>query len=200
MFVVEDGAGRRTVRTRELVAELLGEGLSQNAVSRRLGLAKSTVAYHARNLGRPVDERCNRRYDWDAVQRFYDEGHSVAQCQERFGFSRETWNAARKRGDVVPRPIGKPIETLLVEGRTSRHNLKRRLVALGLKDGRCESCGIDSWLGAPLSLNLHHRNGRGDDNRLVNLALLCPNCHSQTDNFSGRNKRRTVRTTAAAAG
>jgi predicted HNH restriction endonuclease len=33
-------------------------------------------------------------------------------------------------------------------------------------------------------------NGVGDDNRLENLALLCPNCHSQIDNFAGRNVRR----------
>jgi hypothetical protein len=40
-----------------------------------------------------------------------------------------------------------------------------------------------------LSLALHHRNGDGEDNRLENLELLCPNCHSQTDTFAGRNRR-----------
>jgi hypothetical protein len=40
-----------------------------------------------------------------------------------------------------------------------------------------------------LSMALHHMNGDGLDNRLENLALLCPNCHAQTPNFSGRNRR-----------
>jgi predicted HNH restriction endonuclease len=36
---------------------------------------------------------------------------------------------------------------------------------------------------------LHHVNGEGTDNRLENLMMLCPNCHAQTPNFSGRNRR-----------
>ena len=39
---------------------------------------------------------------------------------------------------------------------------------------------------------LHHVNGDGSDNRLENLQMLCPNCHSQTENFAGR-KRRALR-------
>jgi 5-methylcytosine-specific restriction endonuclease McrA len=70
--------------------------------------------------------------------------------------------------------------------------LKRRLIKLGLKADRCEICGISAWRGAPLSLALHHVNGDGRDNRLENLQLLCPNCHSQTDNFAGRNVRRNT--------
>jgi hypothetical protein len=36
------------------------------------------------------------------------------------------------------------------------------------------------------------------DDRLENLALLCPNCHSQTENFAGRNVG--ARRTGAPAG
>jgi hypothetical protein len=67
-----------------------------------------------------------------------------------------------------------------------------RLIAAGRLENRCEECGISEWRGRPLSLDLHHRNGVKDDNRLENLTLLCPNCHRQTDTFAGRNRRRAA--------
>jgi hypothetical protein len=182
-------AGVRLVRTRERVAELLALGLSRGEVARRLGLSKSTVSYHARRLGAPVDERGARRYDWAVVQRYYDAGHSVRECQARFGFSRQTWSAAVRRGAVAPRPHALPLEQLFVVGVCrGRRNLKERLIRARLKDGECEECGLREWRGLPLSLALHHVNGDGLDNRLENLQLLCPNCHSQTANFAGRRR------------
>lgn len=182
-------------KTRAAVARLRAEGLSYNAISRRLGIAKSTIAYHARRLGVPADDRCARRYDWAEIQRAVDDGLSMRQCQSRFGFSSATWNKAVKRGAVVPRSWVIPIEDLLVVGRgaTSRTHLKGRLIKAGLKENRCEECGITEWRGKPLSMELHHVNGDGHDNRLENLQLLCGNCHSQTDNWGGRGMRRKRR-------
>jgi hypothetical protein len=58
---------------------------------------------------------------------------------------------------------------------TNRTHLKNRLIAEGLKENRCETCGIAEWRGKPLSMELHHVNGNGRDNRLENLQLLCGN-------------------------
>ena len=60
---------------------LLEQGLSGAAIARELGISKSTVSYHKRRLGHSIDVRCNRRYDWDAVQRFYDAGHSITESR-----------------------------------------------------------------------------------------------------------------------
>jgi transposase-like protein len=176
--------------TRAAVAQLLDAGRSVTEIADDLGVVKSTVCYHARRLGRAGDERFRRRYDWSAVQAYYDQGHSIRDCARHFGFSTESWHRAVRAGLLISRPAAAPIETYLVSGRrTNRYHLKQRLLSAGLKENRCERCGISEWLGRPLSMALHHINGDGLDNRLENLQLLCPNCHAQTPNFSGRNRR-----------
>ena len=122
------------VGTRAAVARLLHEGCSRAEIARRLGVARSTVSYHVRRLGGPIDARCARRYDWPAVQAFYDGGASVRGCVTTFGFSKETWHAAVKRGDIVARPAAMPLSELFVAGTyRGREHLKRRLLAAGLK-------------------------------------------------------------------
>jgi hypothetical protein len=175
--------------TRDQVLEMWAEHRSQAEIARTLGLAKSTVAFHVRSVSEP-DPRFRRRYNWEAVQAYYDAGHSVNHCVAHFGFSKQTWHAAKNRGDVVTRPHAMSIEMLLSAPR-SRSHLKKRLLRAGLLDNRCQRCGIAKWHGNPLSLELHHVNGVGWDNRLENLALLCPNCHSQTDSWGGRNSERS---------
>jgi hypothetical protein len=177
--------------TRAAVAQRLARGESIGTIAAELGLVKSTVCYHARRLGMLPDERFARRYDWVEIQRYYDEGHSIRDCARNFGFCIESWHRAVRAGLLVSRPRGAPIETYLVRNRrTNRSHLKQRLIRSGLKENRCERCGIAEWRGEPLSMALHHINGDGLDNRLENISMLCPNCHSQTPNFSGRNIRR----------
>ena len=176
---------------RKAVKELLDAGLTQAEAARALGITPATVSYHARALGLPVRSECARRHDWDAIQAYYDTGYSMRECRLRFGFSSKTWADAIARGAIVTRPAAAPIEVYLVRGRrTSRSHLKRRLIAQGIKENVCEECGLREWRGRPLSMALHHVNGDGLDNRLENLRLLCPNCHAQTENFSGRNRGR----------
>jgi hypothetical protein len=181
--------------TRDEVERLFALGFTQAQISRELGLTKSTVAYHARSLGVRADPRFARRHDWEAVQRAIDEeALSMKQCLDRFGFSRESWYLAVKRGAIVPRPHMMSLEELLVVGRrTGRSHLKQRLLKCGVKENRCEQCGISEWQGKPLNMHLHHINGDGLDNRLENLELLCANCHSQTDTYGGRNGHRRPR-------
>jgi hypothetical protein len=113
------------------------EDRSQADIARALGVAKSTIAFHLRNVREP-DPRFRRRYDWIAVQAYYDAGHSVNECVAHFGFSKETWHAAKNRGEIVTRPHAMSIEALLSAPR-SRSHLKKRLLAAGLLPNRCQN-------------------------------------------------------------
>jgi predicted RNA-binding Zn-ribbon protein involved in translation (DUF1610 family) len=69
--------------------------------------------------------------------------------------------------------------------------LRRALVAQG-RSFRCEACGIEgTWNGRRLNLHVDHINGQFWDCRADNLRFLCPNCHSQTPTYAGRNRRRS---------
>ena len=66
--------------------------------------------------------------------------------------------------------------------------LRRALLESGRKEV-CEGCALGTtWNGKPLKLQVDHRNGKNWDNRPENVRFLCPNCHSQTDNFGSKNK------------
>ena len=96
---------------------------------------------------------------------------------------------AANRGRKVQPRYRLPLSEVLVSGRrcSSTSTLKKRLFEAGLKTRECERCGISEWLGKQVALELHHINGDRADNRLENLQLLCPNCHSLTDTYRGRN-------------
>lgn len=136
--------------------------------------------------GKPYAD-ARKRYDWRAVQRYYDEGHTYRACAERFGFSAASWTKAVRRGEIAPRVQRLPIERILLQSK--RKLVKRRLIQAGILVNRCSLCGIDEWRGKPLSIQIDHINGVRDDNRIENLRMLCPNCHSQTETFAARNRR-----------
>lgn len=83
-----------------------------------------------------------------------------------------------------------PLDKLLKKGTfVQTSNLKARLLNDGAFEYKCAECGITEWNGKPISLQLDHINGQRKDNRLENLRLLCPNCHSQTPTYCGRNSK-----------
>lgn len=100
-------------------------------------------------------------------------------------FTGQAWAQGRR---FPPQRRSQPLAEILV--RNSRYRtsaaLRRRLVAEGVKEARCEGCGLDSWQGRPIPLELDHVNGDHTDNRLENLRILCPNCHSQTETWCVR--------------
>lgn len=65
--------------------------------------------------------------------------------------------------------------------------LKEKLFKDGLKEKKCELCGVSKWRGMELPLELHHKNRKHNDNSFENLQILCPNCHSIQEGNAGAN-------------
>jgi hypothetical protein len=107
-------------------------------------------------------------------------------------FTGKGWNKGWK---FDPRKPRLSLEEILVVNRpTQSHKLRLRLISEGLKAARCELCGWNKL--APdgrLPLELDHLNGNPDDNRLENLRILCPNCHSLQATHRGKNKKVKLR-------
>jgi 5-methylcytosine-specific restriction endonuclease McrA len=87
-----------------------------------------------------------------------------------------------------------PIDEILVKNSNySTGKLKQRILNCGLIKNQCSKCGLkDSWQGEHITLQLDHINGDHNDNRLENLRIMCPNCHSQTKTFGGRNNKKYI--------
>lgn len=72
------------------------------------------------------------------------------------------------------------------------NDLKKRLLKEKLKEEHCEICGLTEWNGKKIPLHLHHKDGNGKNNVLENLQIICPNCHAQTENYSGKKNSKNA--------
>lgn len=102
------------------------------------------------------------------VKYVYSETKIIEMIEKR----KKYWNERNKNADY---------DTLGIDGRRKRVILEQ--------DNKCNNCGNDKWLGYDLILELEHKDGNHSNNKRENLEALCPNCHSLTLTWRGRNKR-----------
>lgn len=100
--------------------------------------------------------------------------------------------AAWRRGKTFTKAHRLPLELVLVAGRwTGSQKLKQRLIREGLLPQECQLCGwAQKSLDGRIPVELDHINGDNSDNRLENLRILCPNCHSLQPTHRGSNQKR----------
>lgn len=70
------------------------------------------------------------------------------------------------------------------------YKLKKRLLKEGIKENKCECCGLTTWNEKPIFMELHHKDGNRFNHKLENLIFLCPNCHSQTETYRAKKYKK----------
>lgn len=113
--------------------------------------------------------------------------YSFYKTLKRLNITINHFNGLAGRSPAAPFVKSK-LSDILIENSSfsSTHHLKHRLYKENLLKEECSICGIKNWQGVLLSFHLDHINGEHTDNRIENLRILCPNCHSQTQTYSGK--------------
>jgi predicted transcriptional regulator len=86
------------------------------------------------------------------------------------------------------------LRQLLVSDFASLSESSKKKRVLLEQEGKCLFCGLSEWKNKPLTLALDHEDGNHQNNDRANLRGLCPNCHSQTETYCGRNRGRSPNT------
>lgn len=149
--------------------------------------------------------RIDKRVTEDEFRRICAESSSMAKAAATLGLH---FNSFKKRalelGCYIPNQSGLgmqkvkpekiPLDEILLGNHPSfqTNKLKRRLLKEKVLENRCWECGIFEWNGTILILELDHIDGNSRNHRIENLRLLCPNCHSQTNTFRAKNRRRKI--------
>lgn len=138
----------------------------------------------------------------DQILIWIDENKSKAFIAKELGCKQETLNKYLEKMGIEyagnqsgkGQPKRKPKMTLedylesSVDIQTNK--IRKKILEENIKAHKCECCGLETWLGQPIPLEVHHKDGNRDHNELSNFELLCPNCHAFTDSYRGKNSKK----------
>ena len=141
--------------------------------------------------------------EWETkIKNACDQAESMSQACASLGMYYTTFSIHAKRLNVFnPNQSGKgmvkhfpkiPLSEIIYDGKHPQYRsgtIRKRLIKEGIKEHKCNSCNGTKWLDNPIPLELHHKDGNHYNHLLENLELLCPNCHTCTDNYGSKNHK-----------
>ena len=131
----------------------------------------------------------------DEILYWVQEGRSISEIGQLLGCARDTtYNWLKKLGIEYNGNQGlkgrkhdpkRKSALELIKSPNISNSMKRlRLIEDGIKECKCEICGLTEWMGKPIPLELHHKDFNHWNNELDNLQILCSNCHMQAHNYN----------------
>lgn len=201
------------IERRDEILRLRSEGMSYGEITKKLNCNKSTVAFYCsgRYLLRKVDEekeRAKKEYE-EIVCNLVKECQNISQVCKSLG-KRATNNNYLFIEKIIEK-YNLDISHFCVDYSNKKHHkpytkeeifcenspmstskARDATIKFGVKEWRCERCRRTDWEGEKIPLQIHHINGDNRDNRIENIQLLCPNCHTLTDTYCGKKKKRKL--------
>jgi len=116
--------------------------------------------------------------------------NTVKRAIKKFNLKVNMVGQAYLRGKTHSWGLRIPLKKILVKETSYKggsYKVKGRLLLAGILKNKCYCCDGTEWLGKPIPLELEHINGDNKDFRIQNLRLLCPNCHTLTKTYRGKN-------------
>lgn len=148
----------------------------------------------------------DKEYSLEEFQQICENSESVREVAIKLGYAPDGGGSTKRvktlilennidvshfKGQGHTKNIGKhrtPTEDYLTNKvKITSHKLRVRLLQDGIFEYKCSCCGLSQWLGHPIPLELHHKDGNKDNNELSNLELRCPNCHYFTETYKTKN-------------
>lgn len=136
----------------------------------------------------------------EEIKQWMAEGKTKSQMARELNCNPKTINSILKRLDIeyngnqgskgLSKPKGQELTLLEYLEKSidiQSNKVRKKLLEENYKKHCCECCGLSEWLGEPIPLELHHKDGNRFNNVLDNFQLLCPNCHAKTSSYRGKN-------------
>lgn len=137
------------------------------------------------------------------IEKWIQENRSKAFISKELNCKQETLNKylmqmgieynGNQSGKGISKPNNKKMtleEYLSSSVDIQTNKVRKKILEEGLKPHMCENCKMTEWLGQPIPLEIHHKDGNRHHNELSNYELLCPNCHALTDFYRGKNSQK----------
>ena len=146
-----------------------------------------------------------KNFTKEEITQFVKESISFRELQQKLGYSANSGSAhkilekvlddyeidySHFKGHAWNKEMSKYEDALTDFGVHDWPTIKSRLFQE--REYRCECCGITSWNGQEIKLQVHHIDGNHNNNTRKNLMILCPNCHSQTDNWTYKKNQNNI--------
>ena len=146
-----------------------------------------------------------KNFTKEEIEQFVKDSISFRELQQKIGYSANSGSAhkileqvlndynidySHFKGHAWNKELSKYEDALTDFGTHCWSTIKERLFQE--RPYQCECCGLTEWNNLPIKLQVHHIDGNHNHNTRDNLMILCPNCHSQTDNWTYKKNQNNI--------